>query len=213
MFIAPSKLFRADKALYFPNLCGVTLAEPKDEQDTTAVAHGKISLVVMFTGRWAGDQTKTFMEGNAKLDAMMQAGKGFLQRIDVNVEQNRMRAALIRLFMGGLRKQMKPEQHDKYFLVTKGFTDGIRENLGMFNTQVGYIYLLDSECRVRWAGSAEALPEEQESMVRGIARLAKELKKQVAEKEAASKGFCEDTFGKSLDDVGESVDRITSIVE
>ena len=36
----------------------------------------------------------------------------------------------------------------------------VREDLGMVNKHVGYVYLLDEMCRVRWAGCADAKPEE-----------------------------------------------------
>lgn len=36
----------------------------------------------------------------------------------------------------------------------------LREDLGMVNKHVGYVYLLDEKCRVRWAGCADAKEEE-----------------------------------------------------
>lgn len=43
----------------------------------------------------------------------------------------------------------------------------MREPLGMTNTRIGYVYLIDEDLRVRWAGCAEARPEEQEGLLLG----------------------------------------------
>ena len=176
-FLAPVKLFRADKALYFPNLRGVTLAEPKDPQDTTFILQGKISVVCVFSGSWAESQTTTFFKGNEKLEKVLKAGSGLVQRVDINREENSMKAALIKIFMGNLRRNLPVEQHARYFLVRRGFTEDIRLDMGILNGQVGYVFLLDSECRIRWAGSAEAGPGEQDSLVRGVAKLVQEFRK------------------------------------
>ena len=208
VFMAPSKLLRADKALYFPNLWGCTLAIPKDERDTTPVLHGKLSVVAVFSGTWAEQQTRTFLEGNEQLDAILRIAKGYLQRIEINIEQNRMKAGLVKMFMGGIRRQFSEEQHGKYFLVTQGVTDLMREQMGMFNSQIGYVYLLDSECRVRWACCAEALPEEKRGMVRGIGRLSKEFKKQIEEKDPSLDLW---NIGIAPNDIRMSVDEVVSI--
>jgi ATPase complex subunit ATP10 len=36
----------------------------------------------------------------------------------------------------------------------------VREDLGMVNKHLGYVYLVDEMCRVRWAGGADAMVEE-----------------------------------------------------
>lgn len=40
----------------------------------------------------------------------------------------------------------------------------LREPLGMTNRHVGYVYLVDEQCRIRWAGCADAKPEEAEAL-------------------------------------------------
>jgi ATPase complex subunit ATP10 len=35
-----------------------------------------------------------------------------------------------------------------------------REPLGMVNNRVGYVYLVDEDLKIRWAGCADAKPEE-----------------------------------------------------
>lgn len=41
----------------------------------------------------------------------------------------------------------------------------VREDLGMVNKHVGYVYLVDESCRVRWAGCADAMPEEANALL------------------------------------------------
>ena len=79
-----------------------------------------------------------------------------LQRVDINVEEDLLKASLIRLFMPSLRRKLPAAQHERYFLVRRGLTDEIREGIGMLNGKVGYVYLVDNECRIRWAGSGRA---------------------------------------------------------
>ena len=50
----------------------------------------------------------------------------------------------------------------------------MREALGVGNGKVGYIYLIDGQCRVRWAGSGRAETGEKEGLVRGVGRLVEE---------------------------------------
>jgi mitochondrial ATPase complex subunit ATP10 len=51
---------------------------------------------------------------------------------------------------------------------------GVREALGIANSKVGYVFLVDGECRIRWAGSGNALEGEAEALARGVRRLVEE---------------------------------------
>lgn len=44
----------------------------------------------------------------------------------------------------------------------------------MINSKVGYVYLLDEKCKVRWAGSSIAEPGELESLNKGVMKLIEE---------------------------------------
>lgn len=48
----------------------------------------------------------------------------------------------------------------------------------MMNSKVGYVYLLDDACHIRWAGSGNAEPSEIESLNNGLERLIEEKQKQ-----------------------------------
>ncbi|KAI9872123.1 MAG: Mitochondrial ATPase complex subunit atp10 [Pleopsidium flavum] len=189
-FIAPSKLFRGDKALYFPNLNGITLASPSDPQDTTTVLGDKISVVSVFSSTWAERQAATFVSENENkaLHEALREGQAIAQRVDINIEENALKAGLIRLFMPGLRRQIPKDAHGRYFVIRRGVTDDIKDKIGLLNGKVGYVYLVDRECKIRWAGSGRAEPQEKEGLVRGVSRLVEDWRNRRKEKESTKDG-------------------------
>jgi mitochondrial ATPase complex subunit ATP10 len=52
----------------------------------------------------------------------------------------------------------------------------IREPMGCTNSKVGYVYLIDENLKIRWAGGADATPEEAEALERGTGLLLDRLK-------------------------------------
>lgn len=94
-----------------------------------------------------------------------------LQKVEINVEPDWMKALIVRMFMGGIRKQRQEEDWRRYFLVRRGVSEEMREAMGMANSKVGYVYLVDWRCRIRWAGSADAEGSEKEGLVAGVQRL------------------------------------------
>lgn len=178
-FISNQRLFRGDKALYFPNLAGATLASPKGSQNTTPILRGKVSVVSVFNGLWAERQVATFVhkKNNPDMHQALREGGDLAQRVEINAEDNSLKAWLIRMFMWRMRQMMPEEQHGKYFLVTKGFVDWLKEAIGIINGKVGYVYLLDENCRIRWAGSGPAEEGELEGLNNGIRKLVAEKKR------------------------------------
>ena len=181
IFLSNPKLFKAERSLYFPNLRGTTLASPSDVCDTTNILRHKVSVVSVFSGLWAANQTHTFIKDNPSLDEAIEVASDVAQRVYLNVEENWMRAGLVRMFMRGLRKSIVVEEHKRYFLVRRGITDAMREETGMLNSKLGYVYLVDHNCRIRWAGSAEAFPGEKESLAKGVERLVRGWRQQDGE--------------------------------
>ena len=180
-FLSSTTLFRAEKALYFPNLQGITLASPKAIQDTTTVLTDKISIVSIFSGTWAEYQTATFVGDNPELTGLVQECKDIAQRVDINIEENSIKAGLIKLFMSGIRKRLPEDRHGKYFVITRGITEEMRDGIGLLNGKVGYVYLVDRNCRIRWAGCGPADPEERNGLIRGVKKLVQEHQKDIAE--------------------------------
>jgi ATPase complex subunit ATP10 len=164
-FLAPPALFRAERALYFPNLHGQTLLKDKKPRDTTPVLEDKISVVSVFSSAWAENQAATFAseKQNPELHEALRSSGGAAQLVQINYEDNALKAMIVRMFMPNLRKRL-------------GVTDEMRDAIGLLNSKVGYTYLLDSECKIRWAASGPSEGDEKEGLVKGVRRLVDELK-------------------------------------
>jgi len=194
-WIAPPRLFKAEKSLYFPNLVGQTLHKDGLERDTTPVLEGKASVVCIYRARWGEDQVNTFISetSNPAVQEISRANPDLAQVVRINVEDNKLKAMLIRMFRGSLRKTLGENNWGRYFLVTRELADNIdlREHIGLLNMSVGYTYLVDSECRIRWAGSANAQAEEKESLAKGFQKLVNEVREAIdgASPRGSDEGF------------------------
>jgi ATPase complex subunit ATP10 len=189
-FLAPPRLFKAEKSLYFPNLHGRTLLKTdKEPRDTTPQLVGKASVVTMFSSVWAENQVRSFIseEANPALHRLLDGAGHRAQLVQINVEEDVLKWWIIRLFMRGLRRGVGEPNWDKYFIVRRGISDEIREAIGLLNSKVGYTYLVDKDCRIRWAGSGPGEPEEKEGLVKGVQRLLEEMRKVEARPGPATK--------------------------
>lgn len=131
----------------------------------------------LFSSLWAEQQVATFTDAKQNpglFEALATDEMSIAQRISINVEESALKAWLVKMFMWRMRQQLPVEQHDRYFLVQKGMTNTIKEAIGMLNTKVGYVYLLDDAGHIRWAGSGSAEPEEKESLNAGLLKLIRE---------------------------------------
>lgn len=191
IFKSNERLFRGDVSLWFPNLYGTTLR--KDDarrdlsrgdgykgygRDTCEVTQGKVSVVSIESSVWAQAQVDSFCgeEQNPELNRVLAESQDVAQRVWINHENNFLKWWLLQLFRYNLRKDKTKEEQARYFMVRRGVSDVVKEAIGMLNDKVGYVYLLDTECRIRWAGSADAEPYERESMVRGLRKLVQEAR-------------------------------------
>lgn len=172
-FLANPRVFRADRALFFPNFVGTTLANSSKPADTTLVLLNRISLVSVYSSDWALKQVQTWTseKHNPDLRRLLDGSKGIAQHVEVNIETNRLKHAILSLFKGRLRNERTQDDWDKYFFVRKGITDEIRENVGIMNAKVGYVFLVDGACRIRWAGSGDAHEEEKQYLNKGLRTL------------------------------------------
>ena len=175
-FMANPRIFKKDAALYFPNFHGDTL-EGKDK-DTTDVLNGKISVVNVFSSDWGVRQVDTFTgkQTNAGLHDILAQKSGVAQMVDINIEENSMKAMIISLFQWRLKASKAKEDWGKYFIVKRGVSERIRETIGLLNGRVGYVYLVDQDCKIRWAGSGDAEGTEMEDMNRGFAKMVSEAR-------------------------------------
>ncbi|KAF1943237.1 hypothetical protein EJ02DRAFT_453535 [Clathrospora elynae] len=173
-FMANTRIFKKEAALYFPNFHGDTLAGKG--KDTTDVLQGRVSVVNVYSSQWGLTQAETFTgkATNPALRSLLSSNPGVAQMVDVNIEENSLKAWIIALFQWQLKASRSKEDWGKYFIVRKGVSERIRETIGLLNGRVGYIYLVDQDCKIRWAGSGDAEGTEMEDMNKGFARLVAE---------------------------------------
>jgi len=190
-FIAPERIFKAEHARYFPNLVGRTL-EGKDV-DTTDVLQGRVSVVTVFSSGWAENQIRTWCGKTENSDLQMLVKDADAARpdtsaqlVEINHEPNLLKNWILRLFSYRLRGERTRAQWGRYFVVRKGLGEDLRDALAIMNQRVGYVYLLDAQCRVRWAGSAVASTKEKQDMVKGLRRLLQEAAASVSSSTASS---------------------------
>ncbi|KAF1356985.1 ATP10 protein-domain-containing protein [Delphinella strobiligena] len=183
-FLSNERLFRGEHALFFPNLRGRTLKSEGEKEDTTTVLKGRVSVVAVFSSGWAENQVRTFIgkKENAALHEVLGKEKDVAQLVEINSEPNPLKWWILRAFAYRLRAMIEKADWGRYFVVRRGFEEDIREAIGALNSKVGYVYLLDQECRIRWAGSAKAMDDEKESLIKGLQRLVKEARTAPKEK-------------------------------
>ena len=105
------------------------------------------------------------------------------QYIQINVQENLLKALLVKLYARSLWTLIPPEQRPNYLISSQNL-EYLRDPMGMTNSKVGYVYLIDENLRIRWAGSAEATQEEAQSLESCTGVLLKRLSEKQAEKGA-----------------------------
>ena len=174
IFASNPKMFKKESALFFPNFWGYTL--DREEAEITSVMKGKISVVCVFSRRWAEEQCSTFVGGaqNPELWNTVKENSDLVRFIDISVEESLLSRSILWVFSGNIKKEKK-EPFQKYF-VLKRIKERVRQVLGMINHKSGYVYLVDPECKIRWAGSGDAWEGEKESLAAGVRRLIEQQK-------------------------------------
>lgn len=61
-----------------------------------------------------------------------------------------------------MRSQIPPQYHENYLLTSQSI-ENVKEYLAFDNQYAGYVYLVDQNLKIRWAGAAFAQQREIES--------------------------------------------------
>lgn len=189
-FLSNEKLFKREKAHWFPNLRGsrILVRETKGRKDvdTTTVLKGRISVVAVYSSAWAESQINTFVapSSNPGLHSVLDSTNSAAQLVEIVHEDNTAKAWLRRMFTWNLRKKRPGEQYGRYFLIERGMDRKLKDTIGLLNNSVGYVYLLDADCRIRWAGSGNALENEIAAMNAGLEKLIKEERQSLSTERA-----------------------------
>jgi len=179
-FLCPPRLFKDEHAMFFPNIAGRTLQKQKRKSldHTTSILMDRVSVVAIYSSQWAEHQVESFtaQNNNPELHKVLEENHDLAQFVQISVEEDSLKAMLIQLFKRNLRKRVGEGNWGRYFLVRRGLSDETKDAIGLLNGKVGYTYLLDRQCKIRWAGSGLAYEGEKEGLVKGVKRLVEELR-------------------------------------
>lgn len=81
----------------------------------------------------------------------------------INLQENPLKSFLVSMFLSSLRKTIPVKQQPTYLLSHQSL-EYLREPMGMMNKHVGYVFLVDWEARIRWAGCSWATVDEEEAL-------------------------------------------------
>jgi len=153
-WIAPKTLIREDKALYLPNITGKSLDEGR-QKNTTTMCFGRVTILAMLGTKISEIHAKGFIEPtHARF-----LSNPLYQYIQINLQENLLKSILVNFFANSLRSVV-PKEFQSNYLVSSQNMEYVREPLGMTNSKVGYVYLIDENLKIRWGGCADAKPEE-----------------------------------------------------
>lgn len=152
---APRHLFKSEKSLYFPNLQGQTLAS--DKADLLPL-FGTPTLIRVFSATSGEEHVHKLGDGLG------------LQVIDINIQSNTLKLALLKMFLGRIKSLIDPARHSLYFILGSGYEKKLKV-IGVINAYIGYSYLVDKEGKIRWASCGSLDEQERESLIKVTARL------------------------------------------
>ena len=86
------------------------------------------------------------------------------QLVQINLQENRLKAYLVSLFLSSLRSQVPATLQPSYILSHQNLTTE-REDLALHNKHVGYTYLVGPDAKIRWGAGGFAEKEERQALV------------------------------------------------
>ncbi|KAF7983200.1 hypothetical protein HWV62_23464 [Athelia sp. TMB] len=177
-WIAPTVMIREDKSLYFPNVLGSAL-DGSGKKHTTDICKGRISIISMLSSKIS----EIHVAGFTSPTHARFSSNPLYTPVSINLQENLLKSFLVSLFLSSIRKQVPSDLHPTY-LVSGQNMEYVREPLGLVNKHVGYVYLLDENLKVRWAGCADAKPEEARALESCTGVLLDRLQKKIEGKNA-----------------------------
>lgn len=156
---SPTTMIRGDRALFFPDIMGKSLADGV-KRHTADMLYDRISVVAIMTSRVSEEHTRSFY--GPSLERFQ--GHADFQLVQINLQENKLKAYLLSLFMSTLRRVVPREQQVTYLLSNQNM-EMLREPMGLDNKHVGYTYLVGADGRIRWAGCGFAEADEARALM------------------------------------------------
>ncbi|KAG8870816.1 Mitochondrial ATPase complex subunit atp10 [Tulasnella sp. 331] len=157
MWIAPKVLIREDKSLYLPDIAGKTLT--KEKVHTTTLCKDHITIVSISSTQIGDEQIKAFTETAEKVYKLYRRFK-FVQ---INLQENLLKSALVSLSSSNLRSLIPEHLHPTYIHSSQNM-EMVREAMGLENKHLGFVYLVDENIKIRWAGCGFPIEEEKQAL-------------------------------------------------
>lgn len=186
VFYAPKSYFKKDKALYFPNFIADRSLSGKKKVSTVDVftGSGKFNIVRVYSSAVGQNFTKKlfdFPEGEGNyLDSNESYSKLLEQFPDAQVVNltfydNIVKKWLLQIFTAKNIKKTSvstPEYFDNFLLLsTDSLSVPVKESINYLNGITGYVYIVDSDGKIRWLCSGEPTQTEKDTMwktIRGL---------------------------------------------
>lgn len=182
IFRPPISWFKQDKSLFFPDFIAKTLTGKLNS--LYDVLSNKYSIVRLYS-TVIGDQcSKSYFKVDGK-DYYTTDYKKFTEKfpnfqiIDINMPSSWIKGFILNLSLSNLRKMISSERYQNYFILPLHILPPeIREQLHCDNQCTGYIYIIDSTGKIRWATSGYSTPEDLQLMWKVVRGLEKEANQQ-----------------------------------
>ncbi|KAG0273317.1 Mitochondrial ATPase complex subunit atp10 [Linnemannia exigua] len=167
---ATPSMINPDKALYMPNIIGTSLktSEPVELVD---LLRGKISLVAISGTRFGEEHIESYMTPFLKRWPMTVGNNSSkVQLVELNIQENPLKAGLVRMMVPFVKKTIPEERHANYVLHYKSIKH-LKDPLSMQNSYLGYVFLVDSNCKIRWGAHGPASETEVKTLLESVQKL------------------------------------------
>lgn len=188
-WLSPAAFFRAEKSLYMPNFLGRTLEGPQIV-GTTDTLKGKVSIVRMFTSVFGEEHARSYVTNADRfLDKFDLVQNRDFQIVNMNIPENKVKSWMLSWYAKSMASKCPPEERKRYFVIEHlgKIMRGIKNAIGHTNVYTGYVYVVDQNCRIRWAASGLATETDRETLWKTVRALSKNgpdgLKPKVSEEE------------------------------
>ncbi|KAG0676929.1 Mitochondrial ATPase complex subunit atp10 [Pichia californica] len=184
LFESPISYFRKDRSLFFPNFRVKSLTGKRmDLMDVLDKA--KLSILRVYSTDAGYEMTNDYFKikdsednymTNSGLEVFKQEYPG-AQIVEVILSENASKHFIHTFITPGKVSQQRPEeQHDKYLIARRDtvLSRDDREKLLLTNAYSGYIYIVDSSYKIRWAGSGWPTETEVIGLWKAVRSLLKE---------------------------------------
>ncbi|KAI8388501.1 ATPase assembly factor ATP10 [Radiomyces spectabilis] len=158
MYYASNKLTSAEKAGYMPDYEGFNVS--KDTVHTTDLLLGKVSLMTFVYAKFGEAHVNSFINPFLQKFGNTEG----VQVVELNVQENFLKQLLLRAFVPSIRRNLPDARKPNYVFLMKDISRS-RKMLDMTNQYIGYVFLVDENCKIRWTAHGNASAEEVANML------------------------------------------------